>query len=257
MRSADDLRQLATNQPSEPQPGWSGRVWQRSDAATAFMRGKERYEARDLVGARPFLEEAVRLDPEHDEARALLGWHSVLRRGAAIGDRDVQDGAPPAAHVGGPLQRPRMEPAASRSATPRARRVPGGPRRQSPVHRRPRRSRAWPSTTLGDYSGRDADARSGGGDASRGRSDAVRRSWWSCTKRWRGACTTPGGTARRPWSSSAWCRRMAGPSGAADRARVGLSQGRPPRDARVAFQRALALAPGSTEAARGLWLSSK
>jgi tetratricopeptide (TPR) repeat protein len=47
---------------------------QKWDARAAFARGKELYEARDLAGARPHLEEAVRLDPEHDAARALLGW---------------------------------------------------------------------------------------------------------------------------------------------------------------------------------------
>ena len=47
---------------------------QKQEARAAFAEGKARYEARDLAAARPHLEQAVRLDPEHDEARALLGW---------------------------------------------------------------------------------------------------------------------------------------------------------------------------------------
>jgi tetratricopeptide (TPR) repeat protein len=72
--AADDLQQIKTIQAPEPASGWWARLRQRSQAKTAFAQGKERYEARDLSGARPLLEQAVRLDPEHDEARALLGW---------------------------------------------------------------------------------------------------------------------------------------------------------------------------------------
>jgi tetratricopeptide (TPR) repeat protein len=50
------------------------RIRQKLQARAAFTHGKGRYEARDLAGARPHLEQAVRLDPEHDEARALLAW---------------------------------------------------------------------------------------------------------------------------------------------------------------------------------------
>ena len=53
----------------------------------------------------------------------------------------------------------------------------------------------------------------------------------------------------RAWSGAA------GPSGAADRARVGYFKGWAGRAMREAFQR-VALAPGSPEATRGLWLSS-
>jgi tetratricopeptide (TPR) repeat protein len=55
-----------------------GRIRQKLEARAAFAHGKERYEARDLTGARPHLEQAVRLDPEHDEARALLAWLEYL-----------------------------------------------------------------------------------------------------------------------------------------------------------------------------------
>jgi Flp pilus assembly protein TadD len=44
------------------------------EAQTAFETGKARYEAHDLMGARRHLENAVQLNPELDEARALLGW---------------------------------------------------------------------------------------------------------------------------------------------------------------------------------------
>src|SRR6185503_15737633 len=72
--ATDDLRQISSAPPAEPSPGWFGRLKQRLDARSTFARGKERYEARDLPGARPFVEQAVRLDPDYDEARALLGW---------------------------------------------------------------------------------------------------------------------------------------------------------------------------------------
>jgi tetratricopeptide (TPR) repeat protein len=71
---ADDLRLVAVAPTPDPTPGWFGRMRQRSEARVAFERGKELYVARDLVSARPYLEQAVRLDSEHDEARALLGW---------------------------------------------------------------------------------------------------------------------------------------------------------------------------------------
>jgi tetratricopeptide (TPR) repeat protein len=70
----DDLRQVSAASPAEPTLGWFARMKQKLEARTAFTHGKERYEARDFRGARPFLEQAVRLDPEYDEARALLGW---------------------------------------------------------------------------------------------------------------------------------------------------------------------------------------
>jgi tetratricopeptide (TPR) repeat protein len=72
--AADDLRVIAAAPPPEPGPGWLGRMRQKLEARTAFGRGRGLYEARDLTGARPHLEQAVRLDPDHDEARALLGW---------------------------------------------------------------------------------------------------------------------------------------------------------------------------------------
>ena len=72
--ATDDLRQVSLVSPTEPRPGWLVRMKHKLEARSAFARGKELYEGRDLQGARPFLEEAVRLDPEYDEARALLGW---------------------------------------------------------------------------------------------------------------------------------------------------------------------------------------
>jgi tetratricopeptide (TPR) repeat protein len=72
--AGDDLRQVSAAGPEEPRPNWFGRMKQKLEARSAFARGKELYEARNLTGARPFLEQAVRLDPEYDEARALLGW---------------------------------------------------------------------------------------------------------------------------------------------------------------------------------------
>ena len=72
--AGDDLRQVSATGPEKPRPNWFGRMKQKLEARAAFARGKELYEARNLPGARPFLEQAVRLDPEYDEARALLGW---------------------------------------------------------------------------------------------------------------------------------------------------------------------------------------
>lgn len=43
-------------------------------AQGAFNRGRALYEAGDYPAARERLTEAVTLEPEHDEARALLGW---------------------------------------------------------------------------------------------------------------------------------------------------------------------------------------
>lgn len=40
----------------------------------AFNRGRALYEAGDYQAARERLTEAVTLEPDHDEARALLGW---------------------------------------------------------------------------------------------------------------------------------------------------------------------------------------
>lgn len=43
-------------------------------AQAAFNRGKALYEGRDYEAARTRLVEALDLEPNHDEARALLGW---------------------------------------------------------------------------------------------------------------------------------------------------------------------------------------
>ncbi len=43
-------------------------------AQAAFTRGRTLYAAGDYRGARERFEEALALDPEHDHARALLGW---------------------------------------------------------------------------------------------------------------------------------------------------------------------------------------
>lgn len=43
-------------------------------AQAAFNRGKALYDAADYAAARERLTEAVTLEPDHDEARALLGW---------------------------------------------------------------------------------------------------------------------------------------------------------------------------------------
>jgi tetratricopeptide (TPR) repeat protein len=43
-------------------------------AQAAFHRAKALYDARDYQGARDRLAEALSLDPDHDEGRALLGW---------------------------------------------------------------------------------------------------------------------------------------------------------------------------------------
>ena len=72
--AGDDLRQIAATEAPLPRPGWVEGIRRKLEARAAFAHGKERYEERDLAGARPHLERAVRLDPEHDEARALLAW---------------------------------------------------------------------------------------------------------------------------------------------------------------------------------------
>jgi tetratricopeptide (TPR) repeat protein len=43
-------------------------------AQTAYTQARSLYAARDYEGARERLQEAVSLEPNHDEARALLGW---------------------------------------------------------------------------------------------------------------------------------------------------------------------------------------
>jgi tetratricopeptide (TPR) repeat protein len=49
--------------------------WRRATRSqSAFVEGKGRYSAEDYRGARERFGEAVMLDPDHDEARALLGW---------------------------------------------------------------------------------------------------------------------------------------------------------------------------------------
>jgi tetratricopeptide (TPR) repeat protein len=44
------------------------------EAQAAFRRGKALYDARDYRAARERFAESLALDPAHDEARALLGW---------------------------------------------------------------------------------------------------------------------------------------------------------------------------------------
>src|SRR5262249_41419515 len=44
------------------------------DATAALARGKALFQAQDYAAARDRLREAVGLDPEQDEARALLAW---------------------------------------------------------------------------------------------------------------------------------------------------------------------------------------
>jgi Flp pilus assembly protein TadD len=72
--ASDDIQQVVTAAPGAPRPGWLARARQNSEAQAAFETGKARYEAHDLLGARRHLENAVRLNPELDDARALLGW---------------------------------------------------------------------------------------------------------------------------------------------------------------------------------------
>jgi tetratricopeptide (TPR) repeat protein len=49
--------------------------WRRAARSqSAFVEGQARYSAEDYRGARERFSEAVMLDPDHDEARALLGW---------------------------------------------------------------------------------------------------------------------------------------------------------------------------------------
>ncbi|MBI3457671.1 MAG: tetratricopeptide repeat protein [Candidatus Rokubacteria bacterium] len=64
---------IGVGSPTEAQSVFEG--FRRSvRAQDAFARGKVLYEARDYEGARERLGEALTLDPNHDEARALLGW---------------------------------------------------------------------------------------------------------------------------------------------------------------------------------------
>jgi Tfp pilus assembly protein PilF len=68
--ASDDMQQVATVVPAAP----IARIPQSNEARDAFAAGKRTYEAHDLMEARRHLETALRLDPELDEARALLGW---------------------------------------------------------------------------------------------------------------------------------------------------------------------------------------
>ena len=52
---------------------WAGFV-KRVHAHRAYLRGKELYTERQFAEAREPLAEAVALDGDHDDARALLGW---------------------------------------------------------------------------------------------------------------------------------------------------------------------------------------
>jgi tetratricopeptide (TPR) repeat protein len=45
-----------------------------AEAQQAYRAGRTFYEARDFENARSRLVDALALDPEHDDARALLGW---------------------------------------------------------------------------------------------------------------------------------------------------------------------------------------
>ena len=72
--ASDDMLQVVTAAPEAPRADWLIRVRRNMEAQTAFETGKARYEAHDLMGARRHLENAVQLNPELDEARALLGW---------------------------------------------------------------------------------------------------------------------------------------------------------------------------------------
>src|SRR5262249_60021418 len=72
--ATDDVSQSATAAPAQSRPGWLDRIRQNTEAKAAFESGRLRYQAQDFLGARRHLEEAVRLNPELDEARALLGW---------------------------------------------------------------------------------------------------------------------------------------------------------------------------------------
>lgn len=72
--ASDDIQQVLAASPGAPRPGSVEPVPQSSQARAEFEAGRSRYEANDLVVARQHLENALRLNPELDEARALLGW---------------------------------------------------------------------------------------------------------------------------------------------------------------------------------------
>ncbi|MGH7266089.1 MAG: tetratricopeptide repeat protein, partial [Candidatus Rokuibacteriota bacterium] len=60
-------------------PGLAERFRRRVRAQAIYRRGEALHAKRDYAGAHPLLSEAVALDPDHDEARALLGWSEYLR----------------------------------------------------------------------------------------------------------------------------------------------------------------------------------
>jgi len=72
--ASDDMQQVLAASPGAPSPRGLGPIRQSKEARAEFEAGRNRYEANDLTGARGHLEKALRLDPELDEARALLGW---------------------------------------------------------------------------------------------------------------------------------------------------------------------------------------
>ena len=221
----------------------------------AFMRGKERYEARDLVGARPFLEEAVRLDPEYDEARALLGWtayfgeepqSAIVMFKTALRRQPTWEGL-----YNGlgwsrlRLDRPHLARDAFRAALD-----------ANPQYTDALAGLGLALYNVGDYSAAmptlDQAVATLEGALGRGASELVELHEalaWSLyhTGRYGEAAVEFERVVRArpdrvgPQTALGWAYLKGGRRG----------------DARVAFQRALHLAPGSTDAARGLWLSSK
>jgi len=220
----------------------------------AFMRGKERYEARDLVGARPFLEEAVRLDPEHDEARALLGWtayfgeelqSAIVMFKTALRRQPTWEGL-----YNGlgwsrlRLDRPHLARDAFRAALD-----------ANPQYTDALAGLGLALYNVGDYSAAmptlDQAVATLEGALGRGASELVELHEalaWSLyhTGRYGEAAVEFERVVR------AWPDRV-GPQTALGWAYL---KGGRRGDARVAFQRALHLAPGSTDAARGLALAS-
>ena len=64
----------AMTSPPPDTNGFWGSVRRATGSQSAFVAGSGRYRAEDYRGARERLSEAVMLEPGHHEARALLGW---------------------------------------------------------------------------------------------------------------------------------------------------------------------------------------
>jgi len=70
----DDRRAAEVSPGGARRPGSSRSASRRAQADASFARGSALLEGRKYLQARDQLAEAIALDPEHDRARALLGW---------------------------------------------------------------------------------------------------------------------------------------------------------------------------------------